>query len=233
MPAVRLVLLAAVVALTVIIGTAAVANLMVRSGGTAPQSTTTSTGTTTASVPPSSTETTTTVTGTSPGPSGTLLLLGLNTTKVSSGAGLEVNVSEYNPSASELNVSKGDSWPLSGLGTSGCPSLYYPFGVAVLQGVYTSANFSLATPIDIFPEVACPALVMYITGYLFMPTSENATVLPGTGHFAMAATVSVGGVYGAVGSMPNQPVSFAPGRYTVVAGDEWGSLAFAYFTVSS
>jgi hypothetical protein len=150
---------------------------------------------------------------------------------VTSGAAVGINVSDYNPSSTELNLSEEDAWPVQGLGTGGCPSLYYPFGIAVLQGVYTSVNVSQGTPLEIFPVVACPMIVMYISGYLFQPMSDNATVLPGTGVLAMETGISASGTYSVSGSKLNQLTPFAPGTYTVVAGDEWGNLAFAYFTV--
>ncbi len=142
-------------------------------------------------------------------------------------------MSDYNPSTVELNLSKESAWALDGLSTGECPSLYYPFGVAVFQGRYTSANVSQAVPLRIFPAVPCPMLVRYITGYLFQPMSDNATVLPGTGEVPMATGVSVSGTYDMGANQLNGLMPFAPGSYTVAAGDEWGNLAFAYFVVAS
>src|SRR5579862_1762791 len=31
----------------------------------------------------------------------------------------------------------------------------------------------------------------------------------------------------------NHPISFSPGTYTVVAGDEWGNLVLSYFVVNA
>ncbi len=164
---------------------------------------------------------------------GLLVRLELNSSRIASGATVGINVSDYNPSPMELNLSKEAAWALDGLSTGGCPSLYYPFGIAVFQGRYTSANVSQAVPLRIFPVVACPMLVRYITGYLFQPMSDNATVLPGTGEVPMATGVSVSGTYNTTGNQLNRLTPFTPGTYTVVAGDEWGNLAFAYFVVAS
>ncbi|MGD0318858.1 MAG: hypothetical protein ABSB56_04090 [Nitrososphaerales archaeon] len=160
-----------------------------------------------------------------------LVRLELNGSRIASGATLGIIVSDYNPSTTELNLSKESAWALDGLSTGGCPSLYYPFGIAVFQGRYTSANVSQAVPLQIFPVVPCPLLVRYITGYLFQPMSDNATVLPGTGEVPMETWVSVGGTYGTGGNQSNGLTPFAPGNYTVAAGDEWGNLAFTYFAV--
>jgi hypothetical protein len=157
--------------------------------------------------------------------------LELNGSKIASGAALEVTASDYNPSPAALNVSKGSGWAVDGLATGGCPSLDLPVGIAVFQGTYTSANVSQATPLRIFPMVACPTLVRYITGYLFQPMSDNATVLPGSGETPMMAEISVSGTYGTAGNRLNQLTPLSPGTYTVVAGDEWGNLVFAYFFV--
>ena len=81
--------------------------------------------------------------------------------------------------------------------------------------------------------VACPMLVRYITGYLFQTMSDNATVLPGTGETPMATEVQASGTYNSTGNKLNQLTPFAPGTYTVVAGDEWGNMVFVYFSVSS
>jgi hypothetical protein len=162
---------------------------------------------------------------------GLLVRLQLNSSRIASGATVGITSSDYNPSSVELNLSKESAWTVDGLSTGGCPSLYYPFGIAVFQGRYTSANLSQVLPLQIFPTIPCPMLVRYITGYLFQPTSDNATVLPGTGAVPMAIGVSVSGTYNATGSRYNQLTPFTSGTYTVVAGDEWGNLAFAYFIV--
>jgi hypothetical protein len=162
---------------------------------------------------------------------GLFLGMSLNTTTLSPGQGVDITVAELNLLDQFNNISVADAWALKGLATGGCPSLYYPFGIAVLQGIYTSANLSQAVPLRIFPVVACPMIVMYITGYLFQPMSDNATVLPGTGEVTMATAVSASGTYSTTGNKLNQLTPFTPGTYTVVAGDEWGSVAFAYFVV--
>jgi hypothetical protein len=162
---------------------------------------------------------------------GLLLLLKLNSSRMNSGASVRISVSDYNPSRVELNLSKETAWPLDDLSTGGCPSLYLPFGISVFQGRYTSANVSQAVPLRIFPVVPCPMLVRYITGYLFQPMSDNATVLPGMGEVPIATQVSLSGTYNATGGKPSVLVPFAPGTYTIVAGDEWGNLTFAYFVV--
>jgi len=85
----------------------------------------------------------------------------------------------------------------------------------------------------VFPVVPCPMLVRYITGYQFQPMSDDAVVLPGSGAVPMAAMVNVSGTYYAGDGFLKEPMPFAPGPYTVVAGDEWGNLAFDHFVVTA
>ena len=159
------------------------------------------------------------------------LALSWNGQFIVSGSTLGISVNEFNPSSSAINVSRETNWPLSGLSTGMCPSLYYPFGIAVFQGKYTGANLSQAVPLRIFPVVPCPLIVRYITGYEFQPMSDNATVLPGTGEVPMRTEVFVNGTYNANGGLQNGTTPFLPGIYTVVAGDEWGNLALDYLVV--
>jgi len=161
---------------------------------------------------------------------GLLLRLQLNGTSITSGSAIQINVSDYNPSSMALNLTKETDWGVSGLSMGSCLSQFYPFGIAVLQGRYSPANVSQGTALRIFPAVPCPLFIRYITGYVFYPMSDNATILPGTGWSLMAKGVSVSGAYSGAG-LGNLSV-FVPGTYTVVAGDEWGNLAFSYFVVT-
>jgi hypothetical protein len=238
----RPVILAAVVILVAIVGAAAAANLLVQPTGTgtvtdsktvtSPTSTqTTSTTTTTTTTTTVTTTVTTTTTHSQPPlSSGLQLRLALNATTLVSGSTIGIDVSDYNSLPTQLNLSRGNSWPVQGLATGGCPSLYYPFGIAVFQGVYSSSNISLGKPLEIFPAVACPMMVMLITEYDFQSISVNAAILPGNGTFPMATEIPASGTYGTP-SVAKQLTPFSPGTYTVEAGDEWGGMAFAYFTV--
>ena len=166
---------------------------------------------------------------------GLRLTLSISTTTLSTGQRLLIEVSELNALQSPNNVTKADAWKVSGLGVGPCYASIYPFGVAVFQGRYDSANISEARPVRVFPVVACPMLIRLISGYVFGANSASAVILPGTGPaLPMRANVTVYGQYPDVpagtppvaGAMP-----LAPGIYTVAGGDEWGAQAFLYFTV--
>ena len=105
-----------------------------------------------------------------------------------------------------------------------------PFGVAVFQGHYDAQNISQGTPLVLFEAVPCVQLIRLITGYDFLPDSNNAAIMPGgdlTSPTPMSATETVKGTY----SKGIQLTPLASGIYTVVAGDEWGTLEFLYINV--
>jgi hypothetical protein len=139
---------------------------------------------------------------------------------------IRINADEYNTFAAANNVSVGSSWRLNGLSLGECGTGTYPFGVALYPGVYTTGNVSEAVPLRIYPVVACPALIRYVTGYLFQPTSDLAVVLPSGPNATatpMSANVTATTEYTNGGGLSSsQPLG--PGTYTVAAGDEWGSV---------
>jgi hypothetical protein len=158
------------------------------------------------------------------------LYLSVNTTALPLGHALLVTVEEINTLSTRNNVSSGRSWPTQGLRMTACYASVYPFGIALFQGIYTAANVTEAKPLQIFPIVPCPLLIRLITGYSFEARSSAALVLPGSGPtLLMIANATLSGTYSA--DSATTPRSLAPGAYTVVAGDEWGALAFLYFKV--
>jgi rhodanese-related sulfurtransferase len=164
--------------------------------------------------------------------SGLQLRVSVNTTSLNSGEALQISVSEYNILATTNEVSSGKKWGVDGLTLGACPNVYVqPFGVAVFHGHYTAQNILQATPLDIFAPVACPNYIRSITGYIFLPNSINATVIPAACYLTpatpMSAIITVNGVY----TQGNQLNPLDPGVYTIVAGDEWGTLDFLYVSV--
>jgi len=114
-------------------------------------------------------------------------------------------------------------------------------GIAILRGYYTQANMtSGAPPLQQFPSgllVSCPAAVGDGGHYIFEPLGYNATIygdvvapaeagLVTDGYYAPGQTYEQGQPNGGETITP-----FEPGTYTVVAGDQWGQVAFAHFEV--
>jgi rhodanese-related sulfurtransferase len=155
----------------------------------------------------------------------------VNTTTLTPGEALQINVSEYNTLSTTNNVAAGTHWGVSGLTIGACPNInVMPFGVAVFQGKYNAQNVSQGTPLELFAAVPCAQLIRLITGYDFLPNSSNAAIMPGGdlgSPTPMSASESVNGTY----AQGFQLTPFAAGTYTVVAGDEWGDLEFLYVSV--
>jgi len=161
--------------------------------------------------------------------SGLRLDLAISQSEIASGQSIVISVDSYNPTNGPLNVTAATAWALQGLRAGSCSSSVYPFGVAVFQGTYTAGNVSQGKPLQIFPIVPCPLFIRLVTGYYFSPDSSNATILPGTGSStSVSIRLTVAGTYPGQGTTP-QP--FPAGTYTVVAGDEWGTLVFLHFRV--
>lgn len=178
---------------------------------------------------------------------GLQLVLALNTTKLESDQGLNITVEERNILQTETNVTAARSWALKNPTLTNCGLLDSPFGIEVLSGYYTVSNLSLGQPLIIFdPEtIYCPSapLVAY---YRFEPLSDNVSIVP-VGilpnqtspyrfypPFPDFSSVTVDGFWPstAIGiQYSTPPTPFAPGEYTVAAGDEWGQLLLLYFTV--
>ena len=177
--------------------------------------------------------TTTAMTTTSAPPENDLKLqVSINTNSLTPGQPLQINVSEYNTLSTFNNVAAATNWEVNSLTIGACPNInVLPFGVAVFQGHYDAQNISQGTPLVLFEAVPCAQLIRLITGYDFLPDSNNAAIMPG-GDLAsptpMSATETVKGTY----SKGIQLTPLTSGIYTVVAGDEWGTLEFLYINVN-
>jgi hypothetical protein len=162
---------------------------------------------------------------------GLQLQVSINATSLAPGEPLQISISECNALSAGNNVTSATNWKGNGLTIGACPNInVLPFGVAVIQGSYNAQNISQGTPLELFGAVPCAQLIRFISGYDFLPDSNNAAIMPG-GNTAsptpMETTETVNGNY----TRGFQLTPFPIGTYTVVAGDEWGGLEFLYFTV--
>jgi hypothetical protein len=172
-----------------------------------------------------------------PDPNGLQLLLSIDADQVNAGATVQVNVSEFNTLGHVNNVTGSSDWKVQAA-LSSCPNTNaQPFGIALYKGHYTAENVSQGTQLQVFPSTVCPMFMRYVSGYLFQPDSDLATILPGSGSTQMVATIDlVNGTSTAIVSSPlasGQSTPLAPGSYTVVAADEWGGTVFLYFQVNA
>jgi hypothetical protein len=157
------------------------------------------------------------------------LQMSISSNETTMGQTIQVNVSEFNTLASQNNISTSEGYQVP-VALSACPNTnFQPFGIALYRGHYTAQNVSLGAQLQIFPPTACPLYERYISGYVFEPNSDIATILPGSGLTPMSASLDI--VNGtAVGE--GQGTLLDPGSYTVVAADEWGNMVFLYFQVN-
>jgi hypothetical protein len=167
------------------------------------------------------------------------LQLYLNTSSSSaSGVTVSAAVDEYNTLAYTNNVTVANQWPLALNGLNGPPCWpgNYPVGLAIAEGYYTSSNITASKFLDLTnpgATYACPAEFASIAGYLFQPTNDTAAIYGsyGTGPYP-TEKISVEVMGGGYWSQNGVLTTFPRGVYTVVAEDEWGNLALAYFTIS-
>ncbi|HVC26765.1 MAG TPA: hypothetical protein VND40_01250 [Nitrososphaerales archaeon] len=151
----------------------------------------------------------------------------------------------YNPSSSTANVTSANDWvvPLNGTDGVPCGDEGQTVGFAIAEGYYTSSNVTAAKLLDLVNPGAtynCPLYFGYgsPTGFLFQPMSDS-----GTSYGCIGVSPCLTG--DATATYDPWPVtitgywnhgvtftSFSGGTYTVLAEDEWGALALAYFGAS-
>jgi hypothetical protein len=174
------------------------------------------------------------------------LQLSLNASSSSAtGVSISVLVDEYNPLATMNNVTAANEWVVALNGLNGAPcggeENGWPVGFGVASGRYTSSNITDAKLLDLVNPTAfynCPPYMGAFNGataITFEPLSDTAA---GTGcsNYCPAETVTAGtSLWGDVTGYWSQGgafTNFPRGTYTVLAEDEWGNSAIAYFTVS-
>jgi hypothetical protein len=115
-----------------------------------------------------------------------------------------------------------------------------PVTFEVLQGHYTTANFTAGTPLAIHgvQNMMCMVPTSALSYYVFQPQSDVFTA-PLPQEQGMGAAVSTTRSATAAGSLVNvyssglaDPEPFPAGVYTVVAADNWGQLAAVHFVVT-
>jgi hypothetical protein len=169
------------------------------------------------------------------------LRLSVNT---SSATGVSVSVDAYNPSSFTANVTSASDWivPLTGNDGAPCGDDTYAqnptVGFAIAEGYYTPSNVTDAKLLNLVnPSVtySCSLYLGYAnpTGFLFQPMSDMAASYGCNQQRCMTGSASTG-VQNTTSSW-NQSgalISFPKGTYTVLAEDQWGGLALAYFRIS-
>jgi hypothetical protein len=156
----------------------------------------------------------------------------------SSGGSIGITVEEQNTLDHVNNVTAANSWRIPTFSLRGVYDLWM-VGYTIYKGYYDADNFTSRTSLALM-EVGsyiscspCPAP----TYFLFQPTSDNATLSPGsTFPYAESSstmpinlTEAISGYW----TSSDNFVVFPPGIYTVVAADEWGQVAVLHFTAEN
>jgi hypothetical protein len=107
-------------------------------------------------------------------------------------------------------------------------------GFEVIRGTNLSAASSSYLTLFSPGYVTCPAIPASIPSYEFKPDSQWAIPENVPQYYPMNSTLKVSGYWTWTGPDYNNAVHhlFEPGTYTVVAGDEWGSVVLLHFTVA-
>jgi hypothetical protein len=153
---------------------------------------------------------------------------------------ISITLDETNVLSEINNIPVSDNWSYKGLGVAPC-DFTSPYGIAVFEGDYVASNLSTGTPLTLYdPHITrlCPTNYPVIS-YSFQPSLDWAQVIenpanPLHNSQQMQYELTINGYWPDDNFSSNsQSTSFAPGVYTVVAGDEWGNLVILHFTVAS
>jgi hypothetical protein len=173
------------------------------------------------------------------------LSLSINSTLISSGQSLLINITELNTLSRMNNVLVAEDWAMNGLtlpcGEITSASISTPIGIAVIKGYYTTDNVSAASQINFVnftqPDTFCAPFLPFVTfSYYFRQNSDVASPVYCSGNcgvvnvpeYRIGELVPVSGNWTNTASQPKLVV-LAPGVYTVAGGDEWGNLEVLHF----
>jgi hypothetical protein len=150
-----------------------------------------------------------------------------------SDSGLIVTVTETNLLQRASNITGVDRWPIpSTLLGQDCPPT--PFGFGVFSGYLGANNYTLGKNYNLGK-----VLFLYNTDEKTLPSCHwNSVPLPhnfvGAGeNDTLSATLQGYWTGGLETGVPVTFHAFGPGRYTVLAVDEWGQLTIAHFEVET
>jgi hypothetical protein len=171
--------------------------------------------------------------------SGLNLVLMLNATHFMAGQAVNATADVRNPSPNVSDVSQAWVWPIPSLedwmsNLGGCPSF---LSTQFYSGHYTISNISVATPLQISnPGRVVPCGPPRDGGFFrFQPLSDKVAFSPPSSYTGPGQPVTMS--VEANGYYPSNQSSnfalFSPGSYTVAAGDEWGNVTIAYFSVTA
>jgi hypothetical protein len=148
---------------------------------------------------------------------------------VKSNGSLTLDVSEWNPTDRDINLSASHSWYLPNMtATWYCYSGYPPFGFNVFRGYYDLQNVTKAE--NVVYSDTIPSCIYY-TPYTSFLLKSGSIVSWGWQVYAIDGSRvrdPFNGGFVGVDSLR----SSKPAVYTVAAGNEWGDLVLLHFRVT-
>ncbi|MDG6898173.1 MAG: hypothetical protein JRN24_00400 [Nitrososphaerota archaeon] len=157
-------------------------------------------------------------------PFGFTLNLKTNSTSLNPGSAVLITSWLNSTSPQLTNVTAASEWPIGPAGLWIRPCVAgWPLGIGLMQGYYTSDNFTSGTLLRIpTPLSSCPVPAQGPSFFILKPFSTSALVVTGGSGVTMdlASTLTFRS-----GTAPS------PGVYTVVAADEWGDAVLVHFVL--
>ena len=156
--------------------------------------------------------------------------LQVNTTSLSTTGYVAISAWANSTSTSSNNVTGADFWPFDRVRLIGKPCTNgWPIGVGVMQGHYSTDNYTLGTLIPLpQPAVLCPAQ-MPPHWFEFEPAPHSSRALVTVGDTPQIWVIQSSIVFGQ-GSLGQGPLP--TGVYTAIAADEWGDVLLTNFRVA-
>jgi hypothetical protein len=166
------------------------------------------------------------------------LQLHLSTTSqmIKPGQAIGITISVNNTSSHPIQMPAQNNWSYGNVATGLCARIGY--GIAILDGYYTSDNLTQGKILPIFNLGAlCPVIIEHATMYEFQPSSgqvkeiqcdQTQDIKCNPNSYQMGENYRLGG-YWNYGSI--EP--FKSGIYTIVGADEWGHVAIEHLVVTN
>ncbi len=149
----------------------------------------------------------------------------LNATTVAQAQAVRVYVDDWNTLDFKNSLPLSNSQMAAGLSSGPCGGPY-PGGIAVYKGEYDMSNVSSATPLPFYaPGTYFCTELSFANSFTFGPHQNVTAYFDLDGYY-----VTTNATAGAFSSYVLQP--YAPGVYTVVAGDPLGHTRVMYFRVT-
>jgi len=134
------------------------------------------------------------------------------------------------------NVTVDNDWPsvANSFGICGAPE-QIGVGFGIFQGYYDQSNYTNATPLylyNISETYSCTTVTYGNFTYSFQPHSYVAELV----NFSVPhynESIYTGGLVAGYWQLGGTYQVFPAGNYTIMAADEWGQVAFLYFTVTN